>query len=125
MVYIRKDNFEFANSNIENGYLKDFLFFEVDDLISFAISLLNKKGYNTIMSCSGHPFQNNGLWVSFEEHYYFKTNLPQGFELFYKDDILFITYEFKSQIDSIDILREITNVNIRFYQWVKKLPNKG
>lgn len=31
-------------------------YFECDDLIAPAISLLNKKGYKTKFCCSGHPF---------------------------------------------------------------------
>lgn len=54
MAFIHKENFSIV------GYVEDYLikdeYFECDDLIAPAISLLNKKGYKTTFCCSGHPY---------------------------------------------------------------------
>ena len=54
MAYINKKDFSIV------GYVDDFVleddYFECDDLIAPAISLLNKKGYKTEFCCSGHPY---------------------------------------------------------------------
>lgn len=53
MAYINKNDFtivSFVDVLFEDQY------FECDDLIAPAISLLNKKGYKTLFCCSGHPY---------------------------------------------------------------------
>lgn len=54
MAYINKNDFSIV------GYVDNYVlakdYFECDDLIAPAISLLNKKGYTTEFCCSGHPF---------------------------------------------------------------------
>lgn len=54
MAYINKNDFHIVN------YVSDRIlkcdYFECDDLIAPAISLLNQKGYKTNFCCSGHPF---------------------------------------------------------------------
>ena len=54
MAYINKNDFSIVS------YVADYItaedYFECDDLIAPAISLLNKKGYKTEYCCSGHPF---------------------------------------------------------------------
>ena len=47
-MFIRFDTYEIEQSLSTNC-------FEVDDLIAPAISSLNRKGYKTAFSCSGHP----------------------------------------------------------------------
>ena len=54
MAYINKNDFSIVGY-IDNYILADD-YFECDDLIAPAISLLNKKGYKTEFCCSGHPF---------------------------------------------------------------------
>lgn len=53
MAFINKNDFSilsFINDIMKEDY------FECDDLIAPAISLLNKKGYKTMFCCSGHAF---------------------------------------------------------------------
>lgn len=54
MAFINKNDFSIV------AYVMDYKtadeYFECDDMIAPAISLLNKKGYKTTFCCSGHPF---------------------------------------------------------------------
>ena len=54
MAFINKKDFSIV------GFVNDYLlkddYFECDDLIAPAISLLNRKGYKTTFCCSGHPY---------------------------------------------------------------------
>jgi len=56
MAFINKRTFEIAHKFSEMYGTIPEDFFEVDESIAPAISLLNKKGYGTISSCSGHVF---------------------------------------------------------------------
>lgn len=53
MAYINKKDFSIMQS-INELLVKDY--FECDDLMAPAISLLNKKGYKTKFCCSGHTY---------------------------------------------------------------------
>ena len=55
MAYINKNDFSIVTTV---GPLTKEDYFECDDLIAPAISLLNKKGYETNYCCSGHPYLN-------------------------------------------------------------------
>ena len=55
MSLIHKKSFDILN-DCEEGKGDDY--FEVDENIALIISLLNKKGYKTTFSCSGHAFAN-------------------------------------------------------------------
>ena len=54
MAFINKNDFSIVGY-VDNYILADD-YFECDDLIAPAISLLNKKGYRTEFCCSGHPY---------------------------------------------------------------------
>lgn len=54
MAYINKKDFSIVGY-VQDQRLKE-NYFECDDLIAPAISLLNKKGYKTVFCCSGHPY---------------------------------------------------------------------
>ena len=54
MAFINKNDFSIVNRVIDNKMENDY--FECDDLIAPAISLLNRKGYKTLFCCSGHPY---------------------------------------------------------------------
>ena len=54
MAYINKNDFSIVSVNGDPTTMNDY--FECDDIIAPAISLLNRKGYKTIFCCSGHPF---------------------------------------------------------------------
>lgn len=84
--YINYDNFEINNE-----------YFEVDDLIAESISLLNKKGYKTLFSCSGHvknpnlyekyryrkdefePMESSEYYIIKEDSEYIETLEPYSF----------------------------------------------
>lgn len=55
MSLIHKEKFDILN-DCEDGRENDY--FEVDENIALAISMLNKKGYRTTFCCSGHAFAN-------------------------------------------------------------------
>ena len=54
MALINTKDFSIVSGN-DDVFDTD-IYFECDDLIAPAISLLNKKGYKTKFCCSGHPF---------------------------------------------------------------------
>lgn len=54
MAFINKNDFSIVHL-IQDKQSED-NYFECDELIAPAISLLNKKGYKTTFCCSGHPF---------------------------------------------------------------------
>lgn len=56
MALINKTDFSIIYFNDDEKTQNDY--FECDDLIAPAISLLNKKGYKTKFCCSGHPYAN-------------------------------------------------------------------
>lgn len=65
MALINKYDFSILSDNQDYRTQNDY--FECDDLIAPAISLLNRKGYITTNCCSGHPFPSISAEVS-EEH---------------------------------------------------------
>ena len=54
MAYINKNDFSIIKSCQDPRIIDNY--FECDDLIAPAISLLNRKGYRTVFCCSGHPY---------------------------------------------------------------------
>ena len=76
MIYMNRDTFELFSYNTAQFYAdEEFnytiptedaiyqIFIELDDLIAPIVSLLNKKGYKTYNSCSGHPFSLYSLYI--------------------------------------------------------------
>lgn len=61
LSYINKKTFEITNNLAMDTeeYLNDY--FEVDELIAEAVAELNKKGYKTKFSCSGHTYKGEQL----------------------------------------------------------------
>lgn len=55
MAFINTKTFEIVNlDSRESWNRKDIDYFEVDEMIAYPVSELNKKGYETIFCCSGH-----------------------------------------------------------------------
>jgi len=124
MVYMHKETYDLYPSPCFNGVDDADLFIEIEDAVSFAVSVLNKKGYKTAMSCSGHPFNDTGIWISFELEYNIFGNLPDGFYLYRKhphDDVVFLRYKIKSNINSVCVLQELATANIGLYKWALEL----
>ena len=57
------DKYSFSILTFNEDYRTQDDYFECDDLIAPAISLLNKKGYKTAFCCGGHPFYRIDLEV--------------------------------------------------------------
>lgn len=56
MAWINKTTFDIVQELQDCGQMENHFF--VDDMIAHPVALLNKKGYETIESCAGHPFAN-------------------------------------------------------------------
>ena len=54
--------------------------FAIDELIMYAIQILNRKKYSTIYCCSGHYHESKGItsYVYFTEKITPKMGLPKG-----------------------------------------------
>ena len=63
-------------------------FIEVDELIAPVISILNKKGYKTVYSCSGHPYMStiHDDCIAIDQYILFDDNIvlpscPKNYKL--------------------------------------------
>ena len=63
------DTFKHLDYIAELEEFVDDNFVKLDDLIAPIVSLLNKKGYKTLYSCSGHPKQYWALYVTIAGNY--------------------------------------------------------
>ena len=141
--YINNDTFEFVDN-----------VFEVDELIADTIKVLNKKGYYTRYSCSGHvsdfriyelhndynikdnigylmddgsrliPYTFTTVYVFFDNNYNFQT-LPDGFV---KNNNV-IEFIIDYYIDGVrkkndDIANEIMFANRILLEWAMSLSNR-
>lgn len=55
MAWINNENFDILQTLKEKHNVNDY--FEVDDMIALPVAELNRRGYFTVNSCAGHPFQ--------------------------------------------------------------------
>ena len=98
--------------------------FTIDELIMYAIQILNRKNYFTTYCCSGHYHELDGInsYVYFVNKLTPEIRIPEGWEIDSKNKKI-IRYD-----------REISD-NLKFYHlaiameslldWAKKLPNRG
>lgn len=56
MAYIHKKKFNIISGFDKFANIKEEEWFHCDDLIAISVAILNKKGYRTTSSCSGHIF---------------------------------------------------------------------
>ena len=120
----------------ESDYPKAFL---CDQALAYPVSMLNKKGYKTVYSCSGHYYlvhetYHQEMYILFDKVYKF-DNLPEGFEeetstnldgidrtrIYYvidnyKDDKFTITKERPEFETELEMLSQ------RLMKWVESLP---
>lgn len=114
--------------------------FICDKPIAKAVALLNKKGYKTVASCSGHYYVNYSTdkahtYILFDKVYEFK-NLPDGFNEEVSKNTLgidrtSIDYEFsrykKENNTSVlkseyEFITEVENISQKLTNWVENLP---
>lgn len=97
--------------------------FPVDYLIAPILEELDKKGYKTKYSCSGHwdkqPYQ---TYIYFMYDYGFE-NLPKGFILKKEDDGCIIEAKIHSQHSTNIVVSALTNSLNNLYEWASLLPN--
>lgn len=106
--------------------------FICDKRIAPSVALLNKKGYKTIASCSGHyrlewNEQNKTLiYILFDKEYKFNS-IPNGFEIMITDgktqieSFINLTIENKLR-NRIEFERELDIKCQILNDWVEKLP---
>src|SRR5574344_734846 len=124
--YIDKDTYEVVDN-----------IFEVEEAIADTLSILNKKGYYTLYSCSGHvqnpriyekyvlvPFSYTYIYILFDKHYHFNI-LPSKFHYDSKNIISrkIFYYEKGIKKKSANIQKEIDDANNELLEWAKKLSN--
>ena len=75
-VYMKRDDYELYSQGYVVDYMSDHdqedtseSFIELDDLIAPIISMLSKKGYKTLYSCSGHPYSMVQMYIVLEGNY--------------------------------------------------------
>lgn len=97
--------------------------FPVDYLIAPILEELDKKGYKTKYSCSGHwdkqPYQ---TYIYFMYDYGFE-NLPKGFNLKKEDDGCIIEAKIHSQQSTNVVISALTSSLNNLYEWAVSLPN--
>lgn len=146
MSFMNKVTFELCNNVFEDDNKDDFI--EIDEHISLAIQILNKKGYKTEFCCSGHLSKhefytdvqnmrtneisrgakitnlNDFAYIQFVESYNFNST-PKRFvlEKAYDGDLRKLTYHFKSGVDTLSRLVEIMETMKELTIWAYELPN--
>ena len=135
MVYMKKDDYKLYSEDeytamIEDGIASSMHFIKLDDLIGPIISLLNKKGYRTIYSCSGHPMQYNSFYIIIEGNHinYFKDyfdNFDKNvfkYEYHYSPDGGLYGYDDVSEATTIRLTNrfiKLNNLNEDYYDYTR------
>lgn len=113
---------------IPDGYI------EIDELIAPSIQALNRKGYITVLCCSGHPLND---WLIYGDSEYWKLNAAPYSYITFKEGIFLpaLPPEFVIEPDSILVIRKNYAVSSFFetsrnilqtmetlYKWTLNLP---
>lgn len=99
----------------------DFSF--VDELILPTIIVLNKKGYKTLLSSSGHMYgEDQGPYIIFKDCHDFR--IPTGFHMINHQGNTRISRLFNGFISLQVLLKEIVRLNLNLSEWAISLPNK-
>ncbi len=108
---------------------KDETFIEVDEMIAPVILLLNKKGYQTIYSCSGHLYpsyemaetnSSDQCYIVFKENYNI-SKLPYLFEATDIEIGFYIAKFYDSPFGTLDRINEISFTVRDLYFWAYNL----
>ena len=141
MVYIHKETYDIFKSVVSPFEPLDTMYFRVDELIALPIQALNRKGYITEFSCSGHPFSEMALPKEFfgkmkedsnRSYIIFKEGisipyLPTGFKRseqktdLIQDNRLIIEY-FYDDKPVYDFYLDIIKKMEELYIWALDLP---
>lgn len=95
--------------------------FDVDDAIAEAIQILNRKGYYTLFSCSGHTDDQHypgHAYVQFDQ-VMIPEEIPEGW--YYEDDVN-LYYQYTSMNEK-ELEEEIITVMAAFNEWAINLPD--
>ena len=99
------------------------LLVEIDENIIETILILNKKGYRTLESCSGHlKGLGSSVYILFDDRYVFDT-LPNGFSIdyaYYSENDMLIGKSINGDIS--DRQMEIWNTSKDLLEWAEALP---
>ena len=146
MVFIHKNTFDVIRTDLSR-IMQSNDYFAVDELIAPTIQILNRKGYITEFSCSGHPFPyitegymnhdperkifetrdeySAATYISFKEGI-FLPHLPPGFVVDDGDDSqakLVITKKYRNfNKDFFEKARNILESMEELYKWALDLP---
>ena len=120
MVYIDKQNFNISVDKVDNS-------FECDDMIADTVSLLNRKGYTTKYSCSGHPSTNFRL---VDTYIAFDKDIKLPYIPDYKIDPISFEYvkEHNFNILRLNLLEAkatlgmLMMINYALLEWSRSLP---
>ena len=115
--------------------------FICDKPLAPTISLLNRKGYKTIASCSGHYYVNYQTdkahtYILFDKVYEFKS-LPEKFTKEVSSDnddhkrisidYVYDRYKLENNESVLkkeyELITEIENICQKLYEWVESLPD--
>lgn len=115
-MYMNSKNYSLSSIKINDSYI------EIDELIAPAVQLLNKKGYITSYSCSGH-FGNNCLrhvYISFRPGIEL-LSIPDGFEYEKKYNQVFLFMMGKYD-DPFSFIKDQLSYMEGLYDWALLLP---
>jgi len=88
----------------------------IDELLVPTITILNKKGYKTKYSCSGHSYQENpNCYIMFQSKI---PSVPKGF----KSEGKLIRKMFREHGTSL--FKDINQTAIKLLEWANELPRK-
>jgi hypothetical protein len=114
MPYLHSKTFELTGEDMR----RDTDYFEVDELLAFAIQMLNKKGYYTYVCCEGHPF----VYVRYLDiAFHDSVDLPYLPEGFYFEHCR-LRYDYTEQKSLFGFSREMTDVCEALTKWAAGLP---
>ena len=145
MAYIHKTTFNIIHSTNIDGLLAS-EYFEADDMIALPLRELNRKGYRTVSSCSGHPFKElfeisvdiddqsvKGHYAAYGVpelrcHITFCEGitlplLPKGFQADMSNECLTIKYKTGICEDEFDYFEETLRRMRELYNWAVTLPD--
>jgi hypothetical protein len=95
---------------------------EVDENIIEAVFILNKKGYRTVASCSGHLMGLcSRVYIDFVDRYMF-YGMPRGFEINYYAEGEMMIEKLIGNLSNTERQIELWNTAKDLLMWAESLP---